>query len=130
MPLHLIDPSQDSTTGRVVHLDDIYSVASEVVPPTERTVIAHKTSTERYEVRLFLGRYRSERGKVRFEARMSRFYLDDDDGFTIAGDDIRLKVTLPPVGRENNEPLVFKKTGGFSLPPSSRREVVYEPTAN
>ncbi len=130
MPLYLIDPSQESTAGRVVHLDDIYSVSSEVVPSTQGAVIAHESPTERYEVRLFLRRYRPERGKVRLEARMSRFYLDDDDSVTIAGDYIALKVTVPPVGCENNEPLVFKKTGRFSLSPSSRGEVAYEPTAN
>lgn len=130
MPLHLIDPAQESPTGRVVHLDDIYSESSDVIPSTEGAVIAHKSPAERYEVRSFLRGYRSECGKVRLEARMSRFYFDDDDSVTIAGDYIALKVTVPPVGCENNEPLVFKKTGRFSLSPSSRGEVAYEPTAN
>jgi hypothetical protein len=61
---------------------------------------------------------------------MSRFYFDDDDSFIIAGEDIALKVTISPVGRENNESVVFKKTRRFSLSPSSRGEVAYEPTAN
>ena len=61
---------------------------------------------------------------------MSRFYLDDDDSVAIAGDYIALKVTVPPVGCENNESLVFKKTDRLSFSPSSRREVAYEPTAN
>jgi hypothetical protein len=34
MPLYRIDPAQESSAGRVVHLDDIYSVSSEVVPST------------------------------------------------------------------------------------------------
>jgi hypothetical protein len=61
---------------------------------------------------------------------MSRFYLNDDDGVTIAGDDIGLKVTLPPIGCENDEPVSFEKTGRFSLSPSPCGEVSYEPTAN
>lgn len=130
MPSYRIDPAQESPAGRVVYLDDIYSVSSDVIPSTEGAVIAHKSPAERYEVRSFLRGYRSECGKVRLEASMSRFYLDDDDSFSIAGDDIRLKVTLPPIGCENNESLVFKKTGHFSLSPSSRGEVAYEPTAN
>lgn len=61
---------------------------------------------------------------------MSRFYLDDDDSFSIAGEDIRLKVTVPPIGCENDEPVSFEKTGGYPFSPSPCGKVSYEPTAN
>lgn len=119
MPSNLVDAAPQYAIPPIVDFNDIDPVLSKGITSAEGAVVSAKSTTQREQMREFIGGNSAYRRESRFETGVSRFDLNHHDGSFVARNQIRLEAFRSPVTREYDDTVTLQKTPGDTLSPAT-----------